>query len=387
MKLLKKLFIKDYEKTADAKVRLKYGTVASIGGLIINVVLFLLKITVGVIGNSITIIADAINNLSDAGSSAVTLVGFRLSGRPADKEHPFGHARYEYITALIVAMAVFAIGLMLGWNSVEKIFSPEEVTVSVYTYIILGMAVLAKLFQMWLYSDFGKSINSLALQACAKDSRNDVISTLAVIATTVIMDITGVNIDGFAGVAVSAFIIISSIKLIGETINPLLGTLPDKDFTEEIKREILQYEGILGIHDLIVHTYGEGVCFVMVHAEVAAKNDIMESHDLMDVIERDFREKRGIYMSIHMDPVETDNEKTNELFSIIKSAITSLDRRYAIHDFRIVEGTTHTNVLFDITIPFGDTLSEDVAVKACQAVVSDMDERFYFIINVEHSYV
>jgi len=382
MKLLKKLFIKDYEKTADAKVRLKYGTVASIGGLIINVVLFLLKITVGVIGNSITIIADAINNLSDAGSSAVTLVGFRLSGRPADKEHPFGHARYEYITALIVAMAVFAIGLMLGWNSVEKIFSPEEVTVSVYTYIILGMAVLAKLFQMWLYSDFGKSINSLALQACAKDSRNDVISTLAVIATTVIMDITGVNIDGFAGVAVSAFIIISSIKLIGETINPLLGTLPDKQTVNSIREIISSDPHIVGVHDLIVHDYGPGRVMASVHAEVADDAQIIKIHEIIDALEKKVENDVGVHMVIHMDPISVDCERTNSIKNEVISVIKSIDSALNIHDFRMTDGVNNINLIFDLEVPSDFTNSEKLPalidadlkkINPCYTSVINMD--------------
>lgn len=389
MELLKKAFIKDYKNTGSPEVRVRYGVTAGIIGLLINLLLFGLKLTVGLISGSVTIIADAVNNLSDAGSSVVTLIGFRLAGKPADKEHPFGHARYEYITALIVSFVVLAIGLMLGKSSVEKILSPEEVTADIYTAVVLVIAVCGKIFQMLMYRSFGKSVHSLALEACAQDSRNDIISTSVVLAATMIMSVTGVMIDGYAGLLISVFIVAGSVKLLRETMNPLLGEKPDKAFVDRIKSALLSYEGVLGIHDMMIHTYGEGRTYVMVHVEVSASDSIVKSHELIDGIERDFREKQGIIMSIHMDPVEKDNPLLNRLEPRIVSEIKKLNDRLSVHDFRVVSGESRVSVLFDVEAPYGEKVSlsvlENTAKVVAEEIYPDLD--FDFIINIENSYV
>lgn len=389
MELLKKAFIKDYKNTGSPEVRVRYGVTAGIIGLLINLLLFGLKLTVGLISGSVTIIADAVNNLSDAGSSVVTLIGFRLAGKPADKEHPFGHARYEYITGLIVSFVVLAIGLMLGKSSVEKILSPEEVTADIYTAVVLVIAICGKIFQMLMYRSFGQSVHSLALEACAQDSRNDIISTSVVLAATMIMSVTGVMIDGYAGLLISVFIVAGSVKLLRETMNPLLGEKPDKALVDRIKSALLSYEGVLGIHDMMIHTYGEGRTYVMVHVEVSASDSIVKSHELIDGIERDFREKQGIIMSIHMDPVEKDNPLLNRLEPRIVSEIKKLNDRLSVHDFRVVSGESRVSVLFDVEAPYGEKVSLSVLENTAKVVAEGIypDLEFDFIINIENSYV
>ncbi len=387
MKLFKKLFIKNYTQTDKPEVRFAYGKTAGIFGIITNSILFSLKILVGIIGNSITIIADAINNLSDAGSSVVTLLGFKLASRPADKEHPYGHARYEFITGLIVALFVLVIGVLLGKASIEKIITPEDVSVSFITYIILCAAILLKLIQMLLYFDFGKSINSPSLKASAIDSRNDVISTTAVLIATIVIHLTNVNIDGYMGLAVSLFIIISSIKLIKETIEPLLGTAPDKEFVETVKNKILSYNGVLGIHDLMVHNYGAAHSFIMVHVEVDAHSDIQKSHDLMDTIERDFKNQMGIVLSIHMDPIVTDDEQTNEIKEKIITALEGLNSSLKIHDFRVVFGSTHNNIIFDVVIPYELNISKEEIIAACNTATENSVVPCYFVIDIDRNYI
>lgn len=387
MKWIKKVFIKDYNNTTDTTVRVRYGMTAGIFGIVSNFVLFAFKLAVGLLGGSITIIADAVNNLSDAGSSVVTVIGFKLSKRPADREHPYGHARYEYITALLVAFFVLTIGVMLAKSSIEKIITPTVVTVSVFTYIVLGASVIAKLFQMLLYKDFGKAIKSDALRAAGMDSRNDIIATTAVIVSSIIISETGVNVDAYFGLAVSLFIMVSAIKLMKDTVNPLLGTMPDKQLVADIKSKLLSYDGVLGIHDLMVHSYGEGCFFATVHVEVDAKMDIMVSHDLMDNIEREFEEEKGIKLSIHMDPVERDNEEVNTLKEQVLHALIALDNRLSLHDFRVVKGVSHTNILFDVVLPFDCKLTQQEIESCARSAVPDMQQKVYLIIGLDRVYV
>ncbi len=389
MELLKKAFVKDYKNTSSPEVRVRYGMVAGIIGLVINALLFAIKLTAGLFAGSITIVADAVNNLSDAGSSVITLIGFKLSGRPADKEHPFGHARYEYITAMIVSFVVLAIGFMLGESSVSKIISPEKVSADLLTFLVLIVAVAFKFFQMKMYRSFGRDINSPALDACAKDSRNDIISTLAVLLATAVMSQTGIMLDGYTGLLVSLFIIITSINLIRETMNPLLGAKPDKDLVNRIRQKILSYDGVLGIHDMMVHTYGEGRIFVMVHVEVPANVSILQSHEVIDRIERDFLKNDNIVLSVHMDPVETDNPILNTLKPHIINEIRKFDDRLSVHDFRVVPGREHTNVIFDVTVPFDEKTDVSVLETLSSAVAREFypEMIFHFIISTEHSYV
>ena len=386
MKLIKKLFIKNYKNTTDEKVRFKYGFVAGIFGLLSNLLLFAGKLLIGIIGGSITIIADAINNLSDMGSSAIVIFGFKLSSKPADSEHPFGHQRYEQIMALIVAVIVMAIGILLSKSSIEKLIAPEPTSVSVITYVNLGLAILVKLFQMWLYSDFSKSINSDILKASSIDSRNDVISTSAVLVAMILINIfgdIGFSIDGLFGLIVSIFIMISAIKLIKETIGPLLGEMPDKEFVQSLKDKILSYDGVLGIHDFLIHSYGANNYFVNVHVEVSSKVDVMISHDVIDNIERDFREQLGITLSIHLDPIETDNEQVNFNKKKVDVILKNIDESLSFHDFRMVFGETHINILFDVVIPFGSKITLDIVKTELEEKYKDEKIKHFFVLGLD----
>jgi len=389
--IIKKGFIKDYKSTEKAEVRFRYGTVAGICGIISNAILVIFKLLVGFFSKSITIIADAINNLSDAGSSVVTIYGFKFSQKAPDKEHPYGHARYEYITGLIVAFLVFAIGLLLGYESVmklvdEPIVGGDPIGIGWYTYVVLAFSILMKILQMLLYKDFGKSIKSDALIATASDSRNDIISTSAAVVSTLIFHLSGVNLDGIFGILISLFIIISSIKLIKETIDPLLGTVPDKELVNKIHTKIMSYEGVLGIHDLMIHNYGAASCFVIVHVEVNANTDIMISHELMDTIERDFRKDLGIALNIHMDPIQIDNPEVNRLRKIVYDVIND-EFGLKMHDFRVVTGVKHTNILFDILVPFGREITVEEVTEKCQEKLKDDDITYFFIIEIDREYV
>lgn len=389
MKFIRKLLIKDYQDTQNPKVRFRYGLVAGIFGIISNALLCVFKLIVGIIGNSITIIADAINNLSDAGSSVVTLVGFKLSATPPDKDHPFGHARYEYVTSLLVSVTVLFIGILLLKSSIEKCITPEAVSVNVYTYVVLGAAIAMKLVQMLIYLDFSKAINSGALKASAADSRNDVLATVAVLISTIVIDVAGdkispkVSVDGIMGIAVSAFIIVSSILLVKESISPILGEKPPKELVDKITAKILSYDGVIGVHDLVVHSYGENHCFVVAHVEVPQDVEITKSHDVIDNIEHDFWNEMHVRITIHMDPVDTKNEKLAELKLRAQNALANLDEGLSLHDFRIVSGQTHTNMLFDVVIPYDSKLSLDDVKNAMKREFANDPVKYFFVIDVD----
>lgn len=389
MKFIRKLFIKDYQDTQNPKVRFRYGLVAGIFGIISNALLCVFKLIVGVVGNSITIIADAINNLSDAGSSVVTLVGFKLSATPPDNDHPFGHARYEYITSLLVSVTVLFIGILLLKSSIEKCITPEEVSVSVYTYVVLGVAISMKLVQMLIYLDFSKAINSGALKASAADSRNDVLATVAVLISTIVIDVAGdkispkVSVDGIMGIAVSAFIIVSSILLIKEAMSPILGEKPPKELVDKITAKILSYDGVIGVHDLVVHSYGENHCFVVAHVEVPADVDITKSHDVIDNIEHDFWNEMHVRITIHMDPVDTKNKQLAVLKLRAQNAIANLDENLSLHDFRLVSGQTHTNMLFDVVIPYGSKITLDDVKDALKKEFGNDPVKYFFVIDMD----
>ena len=389
MKFIRKLLIKEYQDTQNPKVRFRYGLVAGIFGIISNALLCVFKLIVGIIGNSITIVADAINNFSDAGSSVVTLVGFKLSATPPDNDHPFGHARYEYITSLLVSVTVLFIGILLLKSSIEKCITPEAVSVNVYTYIVLGAAIAMKLVQMLIYLDFSKAINSDALKASAADSRNDVLATVAVLISTIVIDVAGdkispkVSVDGIMGIAVSAFIIVSSILLVKESISPILGEKPSKELVDKITAKILSYDGVIGVHDLVVHSYGENHCFVVAHVEVPQDVEITKSHDVIDNIEHDFWNEMHVRITIHMDPVDTKNEKLAELKLRAQNALANLDEELSLHDFRIVSGQTHTNMLFDVVIPYDSKLSLDDVKNAMEREFANDPVKYFFVIDVD----
>ena len=386
----KKAFIEDYRNVTSPAVRFRYGMAAGIFGIITNVILFAVKIVFGLIAGSISVVADAVNNLSDAGSSGVTVVGFKLSNRPPDKEHPFGHARYEYITGLVVAFIVLIIGGTLLKSSIERIITPETIDASVWTAAVLIISIALKTVQGLLYNDLGKSIGSPSLRASATDSRNDVISTSLVLVSTVgaifLPEIFS-KVDAYLGIAVSLFIIISGVKLVKETIDPLLGGIPDKELVRKIREKFKNYPEILGTHDLMVHSYGPGKVFATIHAEVDASSDVMVSHDLIDNIERDFQSE-NIFMVIHMDPIVTSDP---DIAALRDKAYEVLQNAYgdklSLHDFRLVKGITHTNVLFDAVVPFDEKITADDISKLLTEKIECGGATYYYVVNIDRSYV
>ena len=385
--LIKKTFIKNHTQLQLPEVRYAYGKTAGAIGIVTNLLLFAAKIAVGILSGSITVVADAINNLSDAGSSIITLLGFKISAKPADEEHPFGHARFEYVSGLIVAFIVVAIGLMLGKSSVEKIIAPTPLSFSSVTFLVLGAAILTKLFLALLYYDFGKAISSDALKASAADSRNDVIATCSVLVAGFIYYFSGLNLDGYMGVAVSLFILISGIKLVKETVDPLLGTPPSKDLVKEIKEKLLAYDGVLGIHDLMLHSYGATQIFASVHVEVDAEVDALISHDLVDNIEREVLAALNVHLSVHTDPVAANNPESDRLQAKVTQTLLALNPALSLHDFRMVQGNTHTNLLFDCVVPYDVTITKEDVLTALNAAFKEEETTYYFVFYFDRNYV
>lgn len=384
-----KIFIKDYQNTNSKEVRTRYGNMASVVGILSNFVLFGLKLFIGLITGAISIVADAINNLADMGSSIVTLIGFKLSSKPADKEHPFGHERIEYITGLIVSIMIIIIGFTLGKSSVDKIINPDPLDSSLIlvTSITLVIAIFIKLWQSLFNYKIGKKINSVALIATSKDSRNDVISTSGVLLGVILSNfVFNFNLDGYIGLCVSIFIFVSGIKLIKETTDPLIGVAPDKELVKTITDDILNYEGVFGIHDLVCHMYGQTKLFMTIHVEVDARRNLLESHDLIDTIEKEMKEKYNIELSIHMDPIEMDNEELNKLNVIIKSTLKELDSSLSMHDLRMVKGYTHTNIIFDVLIPFDTKISKEKIFNTLLSKAKEVDSLYELVINFDIDY-
>lgn len=386
--LIKKLFIKDYENTSSPVVRLRYGTVAGVMGIISNFLLFLAKLAVALLSGSVAIMADAMNNLTDAGSSLVTIFGFKLSSRPADEEHPYGHARYEYVAGLIIAFIVVLIGFELGKSSVEKIISGEENEFSYVTVIVLVLAIAVKLWQGVAYAHFGKAISSETLMAAGADSRNDVISTTAVLLSSIFVMITGISVDAYVGLAVSLYILYSGIQLVRSTINPILGVAPDKELVTAIIDTVLSNPEILGIHDFVIHSYGASETFATAHAEVDAKSDLIACHDTIDNVEREVFEKFGVKLVIHMDPTIFDDEEANMLACDMVTLLTEqVHPKINIHEMRLVRGATHTNVLFDIVVPFDCKKSEAEIKAVVDAKLATYPTLYYAVLTFDRNYL
>lgn len=384
---LVRLLVKDYRNTAEPAVRTRYGQVAGMVGIVCNVALCLAKGAIGLIAGSVSIVADALNNLSDAASNVVSLLGFKLASRPADPEHPYGHGRYEYLAGLVVAALVLAIGINLVLSSAEKIMEPEPVEFSAALVAVLALSILVKLWMAAFNGNLGRRIDSDTLKATAVDSRNDVISTGAVLACSVVSELTGLNLDGWAGLAVGAFIIWSGVGLLGETISPLLGQAPSPELVGHIRERIMSYPGVLGTHDLMVHDYGPGRQFASAHVEMAAEADPMESHDLIDNIEQDFKEKDGLIVTLHYDPIVTDDPEVADMRNWINQAVKVIDGRLSIHDLRCVPGPTHTNVIFDCVRPADLGLSESQLKRRITDVVRSKYPRAVCKITVDNDYV
>ena len=378
-------FIKRPDDVKDAAVRTAYGNLASLVGMACNILLCIGKLLAGTLFGSIAIMADALNNLSDASSNVVSLIGFRLAAKAPDAEHPYGHARYEYLAGLVVSVTILAIGLSLLKESALKVLHPTPVAFSWLSIGVLAASILVKLWLSGFNRAVGKKINSETLMATAADSRNDVLTTGAVLLSTILCSLTGYGIiDGIMGVGVAAFILWSGWGLVMDTLSPLLGESPSPELVEHIERTVMSYPGVLGVHDLMVHDYGPGHQFASLHVEFPAETDPLTAHDVIDNIENDFLKKDRLQVTIHYDPIVTADASVGVLRARLKEHARQLDPRLSIHDLRIVPGDSHTNVLFDLVFPAGYTGDIDqMLAKMCQ-FVKEQDPKYCCVVKVEH---
>ena len=387
IRILAGMFIKNNEQIEKPEVRRAYGMLCSIVGIALNVLLFAGKYLAGVLSGSIAITADAFNNLSDAGSSVITLVGFRFSGMKPDKDHPFGHGRIEYLSGLGVAMLIILMGFELFKSAVGKIMSPEPVETGAVTVVILLVSVGVKLY-MWFYNrSVGMKIDSEAMKATATDSLSDSVATSAVLISMLAAHYTGIMIDGWCGLVVAVMVLYAGYKAAKDTIDPLLGGPPSKELVNSIREIVMSHEEIIGIHDLVVHDYGPGRCMVSLHGEVPANGDIIALHDLIDHIEKELEEQLGCEAVIHMDPLETDNEIITETKHELLTHINSELPGISIHDFRMVQGPTHTNLIFDAVVPHGFDMSNDEVQEALEKLVLKHWDKCFAVVHVEQSYI
>lgn len=382
--LLVRFFIKTPERTEDASVREAYGILAGIVGIACNLILCAMKFIIGIISGSIAIQADAVNNLSDVGSSAVMLIGSKMAGKPADREHPYGHARMEYIAALIIAFLILIVGFELGRESVLKIIAPEPVEFSVAMIVVLVLSILVKFWMSRFTSNIGRRIHSSTMSAATSDSISDVISTGAILISSVVGYFKGVNIDGYIGVVVAGFVLYSGITILRDTISPLMGEAPDPKTVAELTDRILAYDGIIGIHDIMVHSYGPGKRIASAHAEVRSDCDLMAIHETIDTAEREIGAQMGILLTLHLDPIEVDNAALNVAKDEIAGVLASIDPALRFHDFRMVRGENRTNLLFDIVVQPG---MKPEAVAALKQRVADeaarLNPAYHCILSVD----
>ena len=384
--LLKK-FVPDYENVQSAKVRTAYGVLSSIVGICCNVILFVAKLVVGVVIHSVSVMADAFNNLSDAASSVISLVGVKIAARPSDKDHPFGHGRAEYISALLVAFLILEVGLSCIKSSFEKIFSPEAVDFSYVSIAILVGSMLVKLWLSFFNRKLAKKANSSVIKATATDSLNDVLVTGATVVSILVFRFFEINLDGYIGIIVAILIFVSGINIIKDTVKPLLGEAPDPEVCENLINKVTSYEGIVGTHDLIIHNYGPSRSMASIHAEVPSDIDILFAHETVDRIEREVFDEMGIFLVIHMDPIEVDNEVVDRCRELVIDAIVSLECGITMHDFRMVSGDGQTNLIFDIVVghEFSERQAQEI-VEKIKSAVHDKNPTYQCVITVDRSY-
>ena len=384
---LVRLFIKDCDNVTDPAVREKYGILSGAVGIVLNLLLSAGKLFAGLMTGSISITADAFNNLSDAGSSVVTLVGFKLAGQKADDGHPFGHGRMEYLAGLLVSLMILLVGVELGRSSIGKILHPEAVDFSLVSTGILAASILVKLWMGQFNRGLGRKIGSAAMAATAADSLSDAVATAAVLAGTLVNRFAHVNIDGWVGLAVAVFILRSGWGAAKDTINPLLGESPDPELVKQLRELVLSHPQVVGMHDLIIHDYGPGRRLCSFHAEVPQDADILDAHDAIDHIEREIKEKFGIETTVHMDPIATADEKVNQLRRQVADLARVVEPEMTIHDFRVVRGPTHTNVIFDAVVPHKCRLTDEEVLQRLRRAVSALDPAYQAVIQIDRAYV
>lgn len=386
-KLLIKLFVKDSRNVSNPAVRQRYAMLAGVTGIVLNLLLFAGKLTTGILAASVAVIADAFNNVSDAGSSVITIIGFRLAGKHEDKEHPLGHGRLEYVSAFIVDMLIILVGAELLKSSVEKIISPSLPAVSAATIVLLVAAVLVKLWLFFFYRKIGNLIDSAAVKSTSIDSISDTVATSLVLISTLVARFANVGIDGWAGILVAGFILFTGIKAAKETIDLLLGTPPEPAFIQELKDFVKNYPEVVGVHDLMVHDYGPGRKIISFHAEVPSDSDINYAHDVIDCIERDMHEKFGCIVTIHLDPIVTGNKEVDEMRRLAEETAKEVDSSFTIHDFRMTSGGKHINLIFDLSVPTDCKIPDGEAAQKVAEKISEKNPDCHAVIHPEHPFV
>ena len=385
--ILLKLFVKNYKDTKNSDVRMKYGILGSAVSIVMNVILSAFKYAVGSITASVAITADAINNLSDAASGIVTLFSFKMANRKPDKEHPFGHGRIEYVAALAVGFLVELMGYELIKSSIQKILNPDKVVFSYGAIIVLAFSILGKIWMGLFNKKLGKAINSPAMIAVASDSLSDTAATFISLLSLLLSRLTDLPLDGFMGIIVSFFILKSGFEILKESIAIILGAPPSKELVDELVKQITSYDGILGIHDLVIHSYGETRMFGTVHIEFAADSDLLEAHETADTIEKEVKEKFGIELVVHLDPLITNDVRINALKEMVGKELKSIGNELTFHDFRVVDGPTRTNLIFDVVLPHEYNLSEEDVKTRLQSRIADIDSRYALVIMFDYDYI
>lgn len=380
-------FIENYDDYKNQKVRQAYGTLCSILSIICNIVLVIFKITIGLIVHSVAIQADGLNNLSDVGSNLASLFGFKLANKHPDKDHPYGHGRYEYIAGMVIAFLILVVGIQSLKESVVKIFNPEKVMFSFVAVVILIFSILVKLWMYYFNNQIGKKIDSSSLKAAGQDSLNDVVTTFATLVSLMLTLITDLPVDGIIGTIVSLIVVFAGINVFKDTINPLLGLAPDKALIDDIENFIMSYDKPLGIHDLMMHDYGPGRMFMTLHVEVDCQEDVMKIHEEIDDIERAIQEKYHIHTTIHYDPVDVHNPRLLALKQQVLEIVKGIDEHYSIHDFRMVPGKNHTNLIFDVLIPANDQISHQILKNKISAEVKQISDEYHCVIEIDHAFV
>lgn len=384
--LLIKLFIKD-KNTENPETRAKYGILSSVTGIIVNILLSAVKLIIGIFANSISIISDALNNVTDAGSSIVTMIGFKVSQKKIDKDHPWGHGRMEYITAFIVDILIVLVGVELFKSSFDKIINPTLPDISTVTIVILVIAVLTKLWLFLFYNKIAKTIDSAAIKGNAYDSISDSISTFVVLLSAIVAKIFGISIDGYASILVAIFILFTGFKALKETIDLLLGMKPDTEFVEKLEEFTKKYEMISGIHDIMVHDYGPGRKIVSFHAEVPANCDICKAHDMIDQMEQDIYDEFNCITTIHMDPIVTDDEEINEMRKRTEEIVKEINPEFSIHDFRMTDGGDRVNLIFDLVISPDTKMDREELKNMVQQKIHSVNDKYYAVPKIENSYI
>lgn len=385
--LLIRIFIKDRENTSSEKVRIRYGTLSGVTGIVLNVILSVFKMVFGALTKSVSIVADGANNIFDAVSSVISLAGFKISGKPADKEHPFGHGRVEYVSALTLAFIILIMGFELIKTSVDKFSNPEQVIFSTPAVIVLVFSIAAKIWLALFNRKIGKKINSVAVNAVVADSIGDTAATTCSLIALIASKYTDLPIDAVMGIIVALIIVWAGIGIIRDTMGPLLGEPPEEETVKQLEDLVMSFEGVVGIHDLVLHSYGHSKVIGSLHAEVPADTDIMKSHDTIDLIEREIKSKLGMDISIHMDPIQTDDGRTCELKQIALKAVGKISPDITIHDFRIVEGPTHTNLIFDAVLPYTVKITENELKEKIDSNIKAENPDYFTVITVDRGYI